>query len=179
MSAKQYPSRPETLRLIRLQTVDDGGCWIWQNGRSGSRGAPVMRYQGRQSYVRRVVAECVRGEPLQANLMAASRCGNPLCVAPGCLEVVTAKGRNRLANERGAYSRPEKILKTTATKRARSLITEELVGQIRASELGPKAISDQTGVSLSHVKAIRRGDARQSFANPFGQLIGLAVGGSK
>lgn len=66
--------------------IDQDGHWIWQ-GRVRRRGkpSPCMAYEGETRQVRQVLQSVLEQEhPHGMPLLA--RCGNPLCVAPGCIQ---------------------------------------------------------------------------------------------
>ena len=58
-----------------------------------------------------------------------------------------------------------------ATKHAKSRITADMVQAIRLAPPPCSRIASEVGVSLSHVKAIRRGTARRDLGNPFAGLV--------
>jgi len=160
----------ENLALIRSNCTEEGNCWLWNGGLDG-HGRPQKRHKGKTVYVRRVVRELADGEPVPPHLVVPASCGNKLCVSPECSCRATHKTRATMAAKRGAYNNAAKTAKQTAAKRAKSWITEDMVEHIRAAPGPASRIAEQTKVSLSHVKAIRRGDARRPLANPFGGLF--------
>jgi hypothetical protein len=117
-----------------------------------------------------VVRALVDGTPVPANRVVASRCGNKGCVSPECSVVATHKQKAQLGAQRGAYTNIKKTVKAMVTKRAKSRYSDELVQQIRMAPPPAMRISIETGVSLSHVKGIRRGAARRDLSNPFAGL---------
>lgn len=63
--------------------IDKAGHWIWQ-GRVRYYGAPCMTYQRVTRPVRQVLYSILDDEH-QIGMPLIPRCGNPLCVAPGCI----------------------------------------------------------------------------------------------
>lgn len=167
----------ELLAIIKSRCIEDGPCWIWKGATDG-HGRPQMRYEKKTCYTRRVVRELVDGSPPPH--LVASKCGNKMCVSPECSVHANDRIRAKLAADRGAFNRPEKFLKGMMTKRAKSHISDELVQQIKNADGPCSRIALETNVSLSHVKAIRRGAARRDLANPFaGLFTGLAANDPK
>lgn len=162
-------TRTEVLRLIRSRCIEDGDCWLWQGATDG-HGRPQMRHKGERVYVRRVAREASDGKPIPEGLCAAAKCGNPGCVSPHCSVVTNQKGRAKLAVERGAFRHPDRMLRMAMTKRAKSRYSEDLIAQVRLAPPPCTRIAQETGVSLSHVKAIRSGAARREYNSPFAGL---------
>ena len=161
----------QTLESLKSRCIEEGNCWIWQGACDG-HGRPQTRHDGRVWYVRRLVRTLVDGKPVPADRSAACKCGNAGCVSPACSVVCTTKEKARMAAQRQAYGRPDKLRRMTETKRAQSRITEEMVREIRDMDGPASRISEVMGVSLSHVKAIRSGRARVDYrSNPFASLI--------
>jgi hypothetical protein len=158
-----------TLDDIKARCEEVGDCWIWQGAKDG-HGRPQARHQGKVVYVRRLARELADGKPMPPNLVAASKCGDPGCVSPECSVRTTTKGKAKLAAARGAYSDPAKIARTMLTRRAQSRIPDALVEQIRLAPGPCVRIAAETNVSVSHVKAIRRGAARRPISSPFAGL---------
>ena len=159
----------ERLKVIHSRCIEDGPCWIWQGATDG-HGRPQMRHEGRSAYVRRVVRVLVDGAAVPANRVVAARCGNKGCISPDCSIVATHKQKAKMGAERGSYTNIKKTIKAMVTKRAKSRYSDELVHQIRMAPPPATRISRETGVSLSHVKGIRRGAARRDLSNPFAGL---------
>lgn len=158
------------LETIKDRCIEEGECWLWQGSLDG-HGRPQKRHEGKTVYVRRLVRELADGEPVPRGLVVAAKCGQKLCVSPHCSVSATTKRKAQMAAKRGAYNNPSKAAKMTLMKRAASWITDELVQQIRMAPAPASRIAQETGVSLSHVKAIRRGTARRDFSSPFAGLM--------
>jgi len=160
----------EHLKLIKSRCTEEGSCWLWTGAQDG-HGRPQMRYDGKVVYVRRMVRELADGKPIPPGLVAASHCGQKLCVSPLCSCVATDKKRAQMAAARGAFGGAARTRKMTAAKHAKSRITPDMVQAIRMAPPPCSRISAEVGVSLSHVKAIRRGTARRDLVNPFFGLL--------
>lgn len=158
-----------TLESLFARCDECGNCWLWKGANDG-HGKPSTKHGGKTVNPRRVARELKDGTPLKPGQQVVPTCHNRLCISPECSIRTTAKGRARIANERGAFNNPAKNRRAAMTKRAKSHISEEMVATVRAARTAAEAAS-QTGVSLSHSKAIRRGDARKEYrGNPFSGL---------
>lgn len=166
--------REPTLEVVKARCLEEGECWIWQGAVTnakgpGNVGTPSIRWQGRAQPVRRLVIKLKTGKDVPKGMVASAKCGNRMCVSPQCAKALTNAESKQLAASFGAYSSAAKVMRSTATKRKRSWITDEMVAAIRAAESREEAIK-LTGVSPQHVSAIRRGDARRDLSNPFAGL---------
>jgi hypothetical protein len=157
------------LLKIKMRCDLSGDCWLWQQGCSGA-GMPIIGVNGKARAVRRVVYAEAHGQIPEGKKIS-PRCGHKKCVSPECLQAVTQKQAIQSAAKRGVYSGMAKIIRSAMSARARSHITEEVVERIRAAEGPTHLVAAETGVSLSHAKAIRSGTARKEYvANPFAGL---------
>lgn len=157
------------IKEIKSRCDEVGNCWFW-NGSLDGHGRPQKRHKGKTVYVRRLVRELADGKPVPRSLVVAAECGHKLCVSPECSVATTTRRKAQMAAKRGAYSSPAKAAKMAVMKRSQSWITDELVDQIRVAPGPASRIAAETKVSLSHVKAIRRGDARRPIGTPFAGL---------
>lgn len=158
------------MAMIHSHCDEVGKCWFWKGALDG-HGRPQTRHDGRNVYVRRLVRELTDGVPLQRGIVAAAECGHKLCVSPECSVATTTKGKATMAANRGAYNSAAKTAKMTATKRARSHISEEVVDRVRSADGSSREIAARENISISHVKAIRRGLSRRPLGSPFAGLF--------
>lgn len=160
-----------TLDSLRDCCEEVGQCWIWQGATDG-KGRPQLRngLHGTRS-PRRLVRQLTDGKPVPAHLVVTCKCGDILCISSDCSVVATNSTTHKMAVARGSYRNAARDIRMALTKRAQSHISEDMVQIIR---LAQSALDGhrQTGVSLSHCKAIRRGDARRSYSSPFAGLGG-------
>ena len=75
-----------------------------------------------------------------------------------------------MAAARGAFNRPDAILKSVLTTRARSRITDEVVQKVREFDGTGKQAAMAFGISESHAKNIKANRARKDYSNPFSGL---------
>lgn len=167
---RDKPMLTHTVQSLQARCVEFGNCWLWQGG-TDSKGRPQTRHAGKVHYVRRLVRSLTDGAPLPVHLQAAATCGTTLCVSPHCSVPATPTKRGKLASARGAFRNPVKLRRMMATKRARSPFNDSLIARVRAMPPPCSAIAAATGISVSHVKAIRRSAARRDLSNPFNDLL--------
>lgn len=155
---------------IKARCIEEGDCWIWQQGVDG-HGRPQIRFNGKTSYTRRVARELADGKPVPESKRVPAECGNPLCVSPKCSLVASQKKVSRMASARGAFNNPSRILKMALTKRRQSEISDEIVKKVRSHPGPASAAALEAGISLSHAKAIRSGRSRKDYTNPLQGLM--------
>jgi len=164
-----------TLKDIKDRTVEEGDCWIWQQGLTN--GQPQMKVKGCDcKLVRRIVLQVV-GRAAAARQPVMVTCDNALCVNPKHLKLSSASEIAQQKAARGAWRGIARAAKISATKRAagQSKMSDAEVQALRtSSESGPAAAA-RLGVHRSLVSQIRRGVARKDYSSPF---FGLA-GGSR
>ena len=129
-----------------------------------------MHYQGKTVSVRRVVRMLTDGQEIPAGMQVPCSCGHTGCVSPECSTVATPKKRAQMAAKRGAFNRPDALLKSVMTTRARSHITEDKVQRIRSAEGPAWKVAKAEEVSVSYAKAIRANRARRDYSSPFAGL---------
>lgn len=155
---------------IKARCDEVGECWIW-NGYVDSYGAPLAYVGNRKMRaVRRIVRELTDGSPIPDGHVVVAKCGERRCVSPRCSMCATEKLKAQMTAERGAFINPVRDAKVALYRRAKSHITEEMVEHIRLAPGPTRRIAAETKVSLSHVKAIRRGEARKPLGSPFAGL---------
>jgi hypothetical protein len=157
------------LEIIESLCEKDGPCWFW-TGAMDDRGRPTMRFKGKTVAVRRVVRMLTDDKDIPPGMQVPCSCGHTSCVSPDCSSVATPKKRAQMAASRGAFNRPDALLKSTLTRRARSHITEDKIRRIRNAEGPSWKVAEAEGVSLSHTKNIRANRARKDYSNPFAGL---------
>lgn len=104
--------------------------------------------------------EAMTGRNVPAGLVPSSRCRNIACVSPDCLMLPTLSELRVIDAQRGIYSHPEANLKRRRAALSVAKFSDELVHQARSYEGTCAQAAAATGISLSHVKKIRLGQAR-------------------
>lgn len=155
--------RPGLFERILAKVVEDGGCLIWVG--ATARKCPVIRHRGRTCSVRRLMYEATTGRNVPEGVVPSSRCRNTACVSPDCLMLPTLSELRMIDAQRGVYSHPESNLKRRRAALSAAKFSDELVQQARSFEGTCAQASAATGISLSHVKKIRLGQARVPMTN--------------
>ena len=127
--------------------------------------------EGKVKPVRRHIAEAM-GLPVQGKL-ATYRCGNPLCVHPDHLMVITRKKlQQRIAKEQSHQMNPLRRKKISDRARIHAKLTLEQAQAIRDAEGTQREIAKLFGITQATVSVIKRGVTWRDYTNPFTQLIG-------
>lgn len=173
--AHRKKGAPVTLDTIHDRCDEVGDCWIWRGALShGSQ--PAININRRSTNVRRFVAEALLCRQTKGRYVTAC-CGEPLCVAPDHLRVVTRSQLNTMAAERTGYGQNlARAAKLAQARRRRARLSPELVQMIRESDLSDAQLAKQLGVAKSTINDARRGDTwRDYHNNPWTQLLRLAA----
>lgn len=73
-----------TAETVRSRVVEEGDCWIWQNGCNGS-GYPMAHIEGRVSLVGAWLYFHLNGGGPDRKHFISAKCRNRRCVSPLCL----------------------------------------------------------------------------------------------
>lgn len=145
------PPAPLTLKQIHARCDEVGDCLLWNQSCTPS-GYPRVK----DGYAHIMAWEAVHG-PVPKGKRIYRTCEQTRCCEVGHMVLKTSTQIVRLAAKRGAWKGEARIAKLTATKRARSsILNDELVAEIRASDESGPSIEARTGVSRSMVSLIRR-----------------------
>lgn len=127
----------------------------------------MVWFEGRTVPARRVAYQLARdGKAIPARTFITPKCGNDLCVCPGCLV-------GRIGRRASRPASMQRRINSAMARRARSRITDEMVADIRASSDSLDALADRYGISRSYAYQLRRMTARPDYSSPF---AGLAAG---
>lgn len=155
-----------TMDRVLGRTREIGGCMEWCGYAVEGR-FPQIRIDGKAQPVRRFLWKLVHG-PVRGNLWISNTCENPLCVNPDHL-VAHTRSRAMSGTTRTLVHRS----KIAATKRAKSVLTIEMVRAIRASSEPNPVLAERYGITPGYVSHLRRGGVVwKDFANPYNQLVG-------
>ncbi|MBX3653220.1 MAG: hypothetical protein KF686_03485 [Ramlibacter sp.] len=147
---------------------DNGeGCLIWtgfsQNGdpkaTAGNNGVPYN--------VRRAVWRSMHGREPRKNYRVVSKCGTYNCVGPECLveEGIGAALRGRVL--------PRDVrIKLAMVARAKSILTEEALNEIKAGNEKQQTLAAKHGISQALVSRVQLGKTWADFTSPFAGLGG-------
>lgn len=143
-------------RIFNKCRMSDTGCWIWTGPQNG-KGYGVFYIGTKNRHAHRCSYEAFKGA-IKDGMHVRHRCDTPLCVNPAHLLLGTAKDNaaDRKARDRGHKLRGELV--------GTAKLTERDVREIRASELGDKALSEKYGVAPSHIWLVRTGRAWKHVA---------------
>ncbi len=89
----------ETLEELLERITKTNSCWFW-NGAKNSRGYGQVQFNGKRTYVHRLVYAFVFGE-IPKNSFILHKCDTPLCCNPEHLWAGTQKENMIDAREKG------------------------------------------------------------------------------
>lgn len=150
----------EILEAIWNRCTVEGEHWIWK-GATNPAGNPVTSHDNRITTVRRLVLQARAGRAVPLDRRAVCLCDHERCVSPHCTAGVTLQRARELAASRGAYRHSAlRRLRTSATRRARSHISDEAVQRMRSSDEPARKVAAREGVHQSYVTYVRQGKVR-------------------
>ncbi len=154
-----------TLDDIRARCDIEGKCWMWTGALSGGKW-PTVWFEGAATPVRRVVWQLSKGKAIPASVCVTCKCGNDLCVCPGCLVA-------RVGRRSGRPATMQRRIRMSIALRGRSRITDAMVQDIRTSGESIAVLASRHGLSYSYTDQLRRGVRRKDYSSPF---AGLSAG---
>lgn len=152
----------------------NGGCWLWRGSGSGDYGK--ARINGVSVSAHRASYEAHKG-PIPIGMMVLHKCDIRACVNPDHLFVGTNADNMKDASAKGRLwaQKPENRAKAKQSALAASAardwkgsrvptakLTEEIVFEIRSSNLSVLALARKHGVSDTAIKKVK---ARRSWAH--------------
>ena len=147
------------------RTREVGGCLEWA-GYAVEGKFPQIRVEGKLYPVRRLVWMLTRGAT-RSDLWVANSCNNPLCVNPDHLIAHT-----RAKAMTGAVRTVSHRVKISNAKRSKSVLTMEIVREIRASEESNPVLAERYGIGPGYVSHLRRGNTVwKEYVSPFAGLM--------
>lgn len=149
--------------LQSLVRADEGGCLLWVGAASDGK-RPMIWIDGASVSARRVIYELARG-PIPEGYRIGVKCRKELCVCPDCLVARTTSQSLRGINRDEAFRR-----KISATKRAASSLTPEIVAEIRCSPLNNVHLGRQLGMPHQTIAKIRHQEIWKDYTSPFAGL---------
>lgn len=138
------------------RVVKSDGCWEWTGPRTPF-GHGHLNHRNKRVYAHRLSWELHNG-PIPDGMSVCHRCDNPPCVNPAHLWLgshgdnlrdMATKGRQ------GLHLAPAKAVRGEAHHR--SVLTDDMVREIRASSESAHALSRRLGVSRPTVARVRQG----------------------
>lgn len=165
MKVTRKPGEPITMEFIRAKSHEDGDCLIWDGGKGSD--VPYMRVPNKRALipVRRWIAINHLGLKVDG-LLASNKCGNPHCVDPAHIKMMTRKQLQQFTTSRTKYQQnPARNYKLALAARARSPHSPELIEKIRNMEGTSKGIARELGINFSVVTEIRMGRSYKAYTN--------------
>lgn len=144
-----------TAEALLARTVEEGDCLLWKGSMASTNIPTVCVEADARRSVRRLLWQMLNG-PIPANKFASCSCGEPRCVAPEHLVLMTKRQIAKRTAKTGVFANHVRVAKIAATKRAASPITWDDVARIRSAPRGQGlAIAKELGVSQMTVWRIR------------------------
>lgn len=123
------------------------GCWLW-TGALSEKGYGRFGLERKNRGAHRVAYILTCG-PIPDGQCVCHRCDNRRCVRPDHLFLGTVADNNEDMRQKGRRA-------TLRPPRPTPKITEDIVRQIRASVLGPRALGRLFGVDEALIRQVRR-----------------------
>lgn len=157
------------LSYITAMSRQEGECWIWTSGFSGS-GQPMMRVNGERRTVRSAVMQFIKRDPTPPGSVASNECECSACVNPKhAVNITKTKMLARSMRNTNQELRAAKIAAGHARNRK---LSDEQVAMILESDRTQQSLADELGVHISlisHYRCRKSVRARQ-HNNPFAGL---------
>lgn len=165
------------LDRIRMNSVDEGDCWLWEGYMSRNNTPYVYAKNEQGKHVHTPARRAIAKETgkFREGYVYYAVCGEARCVNPehvrGAPEGVARRRiLDRALSGRSDLVRRQKITKARQTTYAK--INMEAARDIRAWDGPARVKAEQYGISKSMVDRIRRGQAWvESAPNPFAGLF--------
>jgi hypothetical protein len=160
----------QLIERIRKRCEEIGDCWEWQGALQQRSRTPVMRSNGNNRCVRRVIAED-QGHNIEGKIVT-YKCGNHLCCNPDHLQVMTKTALQKRTNKNHVrYMSLSRRQRVAAARRNKSKLTSDQVQAIRDDTRPQRAIATSYGISQTTVSRIKRGEIWRNYTNPFIHLL--------
>ena len=161
---KRQPDDVLIKRIFEKITIDENGCWLWDNDKQ--RGGYGMFWDGQKSKsAHRLVYELLVA-PVDSLLCVCHKCDNRRCVNPDHLFVGThaensadmvAKNRQAKGLTHWSFIHPEIKLDAKGSKNSQAKITESQVLEIRESDKTVKELAAEYGMSYMGMYKVKTG----------------------
>ena len=153
-----------TVEWLLKRSIEEGDCLIWQGSARNNGRDPEARIDGDNFPVRRAVLQAM-GSPLKPGFFVGTTCGTLKCVCPD--HVIQ---RDRSLALKGHQKTPTGRANIAKAQRARSTRSDDMIREIRASELPATEAAEKFGYVKSSIWAIRNGRMRAELSSPFAGL---------
>lgn len=149
-----------TVESLPMYCHEVGDCLHWAQG-TNSCGYPMANVDGGVWMVRRYVFTRLLGHELQPRQPLTTRCGNKLCVTPGCLYATTMGAVLRKAYRNGSRSTQHEYLArlVRAQNSGMAKVTADQVRQLRdlGDDVSHADAGRMFGIHPKTASHIRRG----------------------
>ena len=153
------------LERIRLQSVEEGDCLIWQGGCTGDGNRPRVYMDGKPVPLRRALFMDFGPTKLKPGERVGVKCGTHLCVAPEHLAP-----RSRSKELKGIKRSTATKAKIANARRAQTGFTTEFVEMVRNSPKSHLELSKELGMHHQTIQKWRTHARRQNYVTPFSGL---------
>lgn len=167
MRAKTY----HTLDTLMKRTEEVGECIEWQGYFQNK--VPFTQHGERFMSVRRLILE-LNGTEVPENMYAKSSCGNPDCVNPNHIVLVSRKQHSKAMASKVKHNSPIRLAKLVKSAQSRRVLTDDQVMQALMDNRTCAEIAREFEVSKSLISKIRRGRSNRmvkAMNNPFSGLM--------
>jgi hypothetical protein len=135
-------------RLFHKCRMSETGCWVW-TGTKDTGGYGMISHRSKYQKAHRISFLLFKGE-VPKGLHVLHACDNVACINPAHLRAGTVKENMADRDARGRRDVRGEQIGTSKLK------TVDIL-EIRASSLGPKALSEKYGVTPAYIWRIRTG----------------------
>lgn len=150
-------SKAWTLDRVRERCIEEGACWIWQQGTNGS-GYPQACIDGAPRLVPAWVLAKVLGRPVAPKHVATTKCLNRLCCSPYCVIEMSRSDRIRKAyqlGERDRIAEGRARRESVADRGWVVRLNAEKAREIRQRISEPtRLLAQEYGVSQDHIRRV-------------------------
>lgn len=182
MSDEQLEQFPCSMDYIRKRCDECDDCWEWRGGyRAGKWPQLHLRRPSWDGvvrsfcfYVKHLTWWHHHGSLPKLGKCRAlvSGCGNPKCVNPEHLKIVSRATVTRQSYEDGRNAITVSRRRNMAVaRRKRSQLSDEDIATIRLREAPAKFYAERYGISNKYVYQIWNGEWRKDYSNPFALLM--------
>jgi hypothetical protein len=167
MRVKNY----HTIETLMKRTEEVGECIEWQGYFQNK--VPFVQHGERFLSVRRLILE-LNGTDVPADMYAKTSCGNPMCVNPSHIVLVSKKQHSKAMAAKVKHNSPTRLAKLVKSAQSRRVLTDDQVMQALMDDRTCAEIAKEFEVSKSLISKIRRGQSNRmvkAMNNPFSGLM--------
>lgn len=160
----------EAIIKVRERIIECGDCWDWQ-GSFNQSGVPMFYAAGQKTTVRRAMLDRQFLSTLAPLDVLTVNCGNPKCVCPAHIEILSRgkflKRNNLRTNHQLRLAKIAEVHRSGPGAK----LNWDLVAEILQSDETNIALAARMGCDHTLISLVRHGKAwKQYGANPFAGL---------